>query len=224
MTCDAGFADCNGIASDGCETDLSSSPQHCGLCGNTCGGGESCIEVTDCGYLCSDTSSGLSCIDDTSNGGGRYTDPTCALDTDGLLRDGEMNLGLGCWYIEGDTELTNSAQHADETTAPSLRVVGTGEEPILIVQSGFALEAGRDYRLILHTRSNAMRTITVQVQEPDGSAVYGTTHKEIATGWALVILTFRPSTSTSNAALVIDFGSDNSTVWLDGLVLEDVTP
>ncbi|MFO0755179.1 MAG: DNRLRE domain-containing protein [Byssovorax sp.] len=35
VTCDAGHADCNGNAADGCETDLSS-PQSCGACGNVC--------------------------------------------------------------------------------------------------------------------------------------------------------------------------------------------
>ena len=34
--CARGFADCNGDASDGCETDLSE-PAHCGACGYTCG-------------------------------------------------------------------------------------------------------------------------------------------------------------------------------------------
>ena len=37
--CSAGYADCNGNKrSDGCETDVATSPQHCGGCGQTCPG------------------------------------------------------------------------------------------------------------------------------------------------------------------------------------------
>lgn len=41
--CVAGFADCNGLASDGCEADLDSSQLHCGRCGRICGLTESCV-------------------------------------------------------------------------------------------------------------------------------------------------------------------------------------
>lgn len=34
--CPVGFGDCNGIASDGCETSLSDSASDCGSCGNSC--------------------------------------------------------------------------------------------------------------------------------------------------------------------------------------------
>ena len=34
--CSPGFADCNGVLSDGCETDLSSDAGHCSACGNAC--------------------------------------------------------------------------------------------------------------------------------------------------------------------------------------------
>jgi hypothetical protein len=34
--CIAGFADCNGVASDGCEVDLRNTPAHCGACGRSC--------------------------------------------------------------------------------------------------------------------------------------------------------------------------------------------
>jgi len=35
-TCDAGFADCFGGATDGCETNLTNDVAHCGMCGNVC--------------------------------------------------------------------------------------------------------------------------------------------------------------------------------------------
>jgi hypothetical protein len=35
-TCNAGFGDCNGIAADGCETNLKASAEHCNACGALC--------------------------------------------------------------------------------------------------------------------------------------------------------------------------------------------
>ena len=36
VTCEAGFANCNGAASDGCEIAITGDPAHCGACGITC--------------------------------------------------------------------------------------------------------------------------------------------------------------------------------------------
>lgn len=36
IRCDPGYADCNGMASDGCETSLLTDAEHCGTCGNRC--------------------------------------------------------------------------------------------------------------------------------------------------------------------------------------------
>lgn len=46
--CVPGFADCNGNAADGCETNLNSHPANCGACGNRCdiGAGQPCVEGT----------------------------------------------------------------------------------------------------------------------------------------------------------------------------------
>jgi hypothetical protein len=41
-TCDYGWGDCNSDPSDGCETDLTSSSQSCGVCGFPCAAGTSC--------------------------------------------------------------------------------------------------------------------------------------------------------------------------------------
>lgn len=40
--CNTGFDDCNGIAGDGCEANLSTSRQHCGVCDNQCGRRTTC--------------------------------------------------------------------------------------------------------------------------------------------------------------------------------------
>lgn len=55
LECAPGFADCNQDPSDGCETDLSVNPNHCGACGNECelALGQPCVEgkclMTPCG-------------------------------------------------------------------------------------------------------------------------------------------------------------------------------
>ena len=77
--CDSGFADCNASPMDGCETDLSSSPTSCGMCGRACGAGETCsggVCVGACGprgcapgLTCCDTSC-RSTSSDVSNCGG----------------------------------------------------------------------------------------------------------------------------------------------------------
>lgn len=42
-SCDAGYADCEGGASDGCESHLASSQAHCGACGNRCDETQRCV-------------------------------------------------------------------------------------------------------------------------------------------------------------------------------------
>lgn len=48
LACDPGFGDCNGDATDGCETSLSCDSDNCGACGKKCAPGEFCHEG-ECG-------------------------------------------------------------------------------------------------------------------------------------------------------------------------------
>ncbi|WP_437278582.1 hypothetical protein WME90_46485 [Sorangium sp. So ce375] len=57
LVCDAGFADCDGAPSTGCEVELGSDPFHCGACGNDCAGG-ACEDGT-CGPGAQELASGL---------------------------------------------------------------------------------------------------------------------------------------------------------------------
>lgn len=53
-TCDTGFADCDGMASNGCETDTANDPSDCGTCGKACPGptGQATCTSGACGLTC----------------------------------------------------------------------------------------------------------------------------------------------------------------------------
>ncbi len=43
QSCNAGFADCNGVVANGCEVDTQDDPANCGGCGVQCSGGALCV-------------------------------------------------------------------------------------------------------------------------------------------------------------------------------------
>lgn len=47
-SCDAGWGDCDGEASNGCETDLENDPTHCGTCATSCDDGNACTVGDAC--------------------------------------------------------------------------------------------------------------------------------------------------------------------------------
>ncbi len=68
-SCDAGFADCDMVASNGCEVNLSTSTSHCGRCGNACSfpGSSAACERGSCRIA--SCAAGLGdCDGDSSNG------------------------------------------------------------------------------------------------------------------------------------------------------------
>ncbi len=44
ISCSAGFGNCDGKASNGCETNLNTSNSNCGACGNACSGSQVCVK------------------------------------------------------------------------------------------------------------------------------------------------------------------------------------
>ncbi len=51
VSCNAGRADCNRLVADGCEVNLTTSDQHCGVCNRACGAGTACNAGT-CRSIC----------------------------------------------------------------------------------------------------------------------------------------------------------------------------
>lgn len=75
--CDDGYRDCNGVASDGCEVDITSDAQHCGGCDTACTSDNDCLvnpgtcENSVCSF--SNQSNGVSC----SGGSKCFVNETC---------------------------------------------------------------------------------------------------------------------------------------------------
>ena len=68
LRCDAGFADCNGVATDGCEVDLRGDPANCGACRLACGAGCACASSScGCGCPSGQTLCGGRCVSTASD-------------------------------------------------------------------------------------------------------------------------------------------------------------
>jgi hypothetical protein len=66
--CSALFGNCNGLAADGCETNLNTSNQHCGACGSPCAAGSVC-SAGRCGSTCGagTVMCAVGCVNTTNN-------------------------------------------------------------------------------------------------------------------------------------------------------------
>jgi hypothetical protein len=82
--CEAGFADCDAAASNGCETDTRANNAACGACGNACGAGARC-ELGACAVDCrrdGAVACGASDACDFTDGACRPPETRCALTGD----------------------------------------------------------------------------------------------------------------------------------------------
>ncbi|MEZ4410482.1 MAG: hypothetical protein R3A52_28980 [Polyangiales bacterium] len=68
-TCTSGYGDCDGDATNGCETELATSAAHCGMCGRACAAGANATASCAAGVCALQCASGFGdCDGDASNG------------------------------------------------------------------------------------------------------------------------------------------------------------
>lgn len=110
LRCTTGYADCNNDPTDGCETDLSNDPDHCGRCGNACLRTANTVAWCEAGSCQSTCMPGFAdCDGVTSNG--------CEASLDGVANCGRC--GVRCegatpiCATEGDTRTCTSGCSID---------------------------------------------------------------------------------------------------------------
>jgi hypothetical protein len=115
IACQAGRADCNGDASDGCEVDTLTSAAHCGRCGNACASGlcaaGACVSGGTCrggAVTLSRAPSGTEVLCDDP------TNATCEQDFEALCP--------ASWHL--CTRLEHNARNAGWSYVPSQRTLG----------------------------------------------------------------------------------------------------
>ncbi len=95
-TCDSGWDDCDGMVSNGCETDLTSTATDCGTCGNACATGEVCS-----GGMCLATTAALAVAAGASH--------TCALEVSGAVE---------CWGSDASGQLGDGTATTTGSATP----------------------------------------------------------------------------------------------------------
>ncbi len=128
-TCTPPFADCNGDATDGCETDTSASGTHCGMCGRACSfanaagacaSGTCAITTCNTGFADCDTSPANGCETDT-----RSTVTACGMcgrecsfaNAAATCTAGACDLGAcAAGFANCDSNATNGCETAVTTT------------------------------------------------------------------------------------------------------------
>ncbi|MFI5297784.1 MAG: hypothetical protein ACHREM_06755, partial [Polyangiales bacterium] len=139
--CNAGYADCDGIASDGCEINTTDDTNNCGACGTVC-------NFANAGALCTSSSCALGacnkgfadCDGVASDGCEVYlpTDTnncgTCGNNCSTVYPHSIVGCGTGTCTFEGcapgyvnkDGSLSNGCEYASPSLFLSLCVLGTG--------------------------------------------------------------------------------------------------
>jgi hypothetical protein len=152
-------------------------------------------------------------------------------DAAGLLRNGSFEAGGRAWdrawTFRNDLGATLAR---DGTTrvhgAYSLRVDVVSASTAYLVQlrqPGFALVAGRTYRLAFWARASAARPIDVALQEAAAPwTLYFKRSVALGTSWRPYVLGYTAAAAQPNATLNFDLAAEQGQVWLDAVSLEEV--
>jgi len=130
FTCNGGFGDCDGTASNGCETNLATSTANCGACGSVCPAPANGCQLavclaSSCGYAARSMTGCCTIV----GGCPAQTDPcqanTCIANTCGTMP-------VAC----GDMSMVDLSAPADLAPAPDLKVPPSPEPPGLTLTGG----------------------------------------------------------------------------------------
>jgi hypothetical protein len=154
-TCAAGFADCDGDVTNGCEVDTRTSATHCGACGRSCSNGPCVAGVCQCGNGRVDTG------EECDLGGMNSDAPGARCRTD-CRPCGRCGSGReGAFRPTTSTTLAGGAHDFTEVVIPSgVTVTVTGTEPLRIHATGAVEIAGA---LLLNGGDGGAGTVSNEV-------------------------------------------------------------
>jgi hypothetical protein len=167
------FANCDGVASNGCEINTSNNPSNCGRCGQACGAPTNTTGVTCSAGMCS-----FMCAANTYNQNGAYPD--------------------GC-ECAGDTTTSHACGATTALTAPGSaagRILPVGQSNwYAFTFPSFNGSCGKHYTITLQ---NAGNPIEMNVfQNCSGSAMTCNTAGDVTTNYAKWEWNNNPSSGTS---------------------------
>lgn len=199
--CNAGFGNCDLVAANGCEVDLSNSSSHCGACNNRCAGGRSCVAGA-----CSPDPP-RSCLDirrnDPAARSGAFT-----IDPDGpgsnmpFVVFCEFGLAAGGWtlvaaittadtsnWLPTSPNWVNTATFGDPTIATGLRDAKSRAYSELVADELMIVRAGTPPVIEVQTTTGCMgarslRDIMARNSSNDRTCAYSCTIVAVAAPWS----------------------------------------
>ncbi len=133
LTCEPGFADCDGFAGNGCEVDLASDGAHCGLCSRSCGGG--LCEAGSC--TARFMGSGSAIVADEENVYA-YRGEILRLSVAGAPESPLVDAdGREDWRRAGASSMALNHENVFWSAAGRLRLSPLGDGPVQVLAAGF---------------------------------------------------------------------------------------